>query len=185
MQDNNNDQTYEQLISGQNENVDKMLTIRYLTDGECALIPKSGGFVGMELDGTDYPRVNFIRAFPTKAPDEYISVRDKENKELGMLRYLTDLSPEKQALVTSQLNLRYFAPTVEKIVDISEENGAIYWTVMTDRGQCRFVTFFGGNFVAYISDTRIMITDMHGNRFEIPDTGKLTEAELRKLSVYV
>jgi len=39
--------------------------------------------------------------------------------------------------------------------------------------------------VVNLSDTRLMITDLDKNRFEIPDIGALTPIELKKLDLFL
>ena len=36
-----------------------------------------------------------------------------------------------------------------------------------------------------LSETRLILVDLDGNRFEVPDTGKLTAGELKKLDLYI
>jgi hypothetical protein len=43
----------------------------------------------------------------------------------------------------------------------------------------------GGDSVINLSDTRLLITDLDGNRFEIPDITRLTPAELKKLDLFL
>lgn len=56
---------------------------------------------------------------------------------------------------------------------------------MTDFGQCRFTIHMSGGGVVHLSDVRIMITDIDGNRFEIIDVTKLSAGELKKLDLFL
>ncbi len=56
---------------------------------------------------------------------------------------------------------------------------------MTDRGECRFTINMGGNAVVRLTDSRLLITDLDENRFEIPDVFKLSQKEQRKLDLFL
>jgi hypothetical protein len=56
---------------------------------------------------------------------------------------------------------------------MKEEFGYIYWEVETDRGSRRFTTKGHHDSVMPITDTRVLVLDVDGNRFEIPDFNAL------------
>ena len=43
----------------------------------------------------------------------------------------------------------------------------------------------GGGSVVHLSEERILITDLDGNRYEIPELSKLTALELKKLDLFI
>ena len=88
-------------------------------------------------------------------------------------------------LLREQLNLRYFTPVITKIRSVKEEYGFAYWDVITDHGECRFTIQMGGNAVVHLTEERILLSDIDENRFEIPDVGRLTPAERRKLDLFL
>ena len=51
----------------------------------------------------DFGRVQFHRAFPFDAPDEYISVLNKDGKELGIIRVLSDFAGEAKEIIQKEL----------------------------------------------------------------------------------
>ena len=88
-------------------------------------------------------------------------------------------------MLEQQLNLHYFTPVIQKIMDIKDEYGYAYLHVMTDRGECGFTINMGGNAVVRLTDSRLLITDLDENRFEIPDVFRLTQKEQRKLDLFL
>ena len=68
---------------------------------------------------------------------------------------------------------------------IKDEYGFAYFDVLTDHGRCKFAIHMGRGSVVNLSDTRLMITDLDKNRFEIPDIGTLTPIELKKLDLFL
>ena len=165
---------------------EEMLELKFLNKDNASFKPTPGGFVSLEFEGKIYSRVYFHRAFPFSAPDEYISVRESEgkNKEIGMIRNLNELG-ETQKLVKKQLELRYFTPKITSVYKVKEEYGYSYWNTVTDRGEIRFTVTMGGNSIIKLSDVRLIITDLDGNRFEIPDTERLSGRELKMLDLYL
>ena len=76
-------------------------------------------------------------------------------------------------------------PVIEKIINIKEASGYVNFKVFTNHGEMEFSLQSNGSHFSYLSDTRILITDLEGNRYEIPDTAKLSAKELKKLDLYL
>ncbi len=169
-----------------------LLELRYIDDSNAVFTRTEGGFVA--LDYTDkegnvqhYDRVSVYRTFPMSDPDIFISIRESDEKarEIGVVKDLKAVSKEKAEILREQLNLRYFVPQIERIIDIKSEYGYAYFDVVTDFGKCRFAIHMSGGGIVHLSDTRKMITDIDGNRFEIKDVSKLTPAELKKIDLFL
>ena len=88
-------------------------------------------------------------------------------------------------MIREQIRLRYFMPVIRKVLDVKDEYGHAYWHVMTDFGVCRFTTHMGGDAVLNISGERYQITDIDGNRYDIPDFNALSAAEKKKLDLFI
>lgn len=167
---------------------EEMLRLRFITKDNAVFERTEGGFVSMKIEEEFYPRIQVYYSFPLTDPNSYISIREPNEKarEIGIIKNLNkDITKESRKMLEEQLNLRYFTPKIEKIINIKDEYGFAYFDVMTDRGACRFTIHMGGGSVVNLSDTRLLITDLDGNRFEIPDTGKLSVAELKKLDLFL
>lgn len=145
----------------------------------------AGGFVSLNLAGTFYKRVKPIRLFPFTDPDKYIAIHDEEDKEIGVIEALDKLPKEAATLLSEQLELYYFTPVITKIIGIKDEYGYAYFHVMTNRGECKFAINMGANAVSKLSDNRLLITDLDGNRFEVADVSALTVKEQRKLDLFL
>lgn len=186
MEQNNND--YEKIIKSQNEKVESMFSIDFLTPENASVRRTEGGLLSATVNGREYKRVRPVRCFPFTNPSEYISLREgsgNESKEIGMLRNIDSLGAEAAALIKEQLDMMYFMPLIKRIKNIREEYGYSYWDVETDRGEARFTVTMGGNSINKLSETRLIINDLDGNRFEIRDTSKLTGKELKMLDLYL
>ena len=133
----------------------------------------SGGVLSLKIGRKLYPRVHAYRAFPLSMDRSYICIRDAEDKEIGILASLNDLSKEMVALVTEELDSRYFTPRIMHIASLKEEFGHVYCDVETDAGKSRFTARVGHNAAIQLADGRIVIVDVDGNRFELSDYTKL------------
>lgn len=167
---------------------EEMLRLRFINKENAIFQRTEGGFVSMKIEGEFYPRIQVYHSFPLTEPNSYISIRESNEKakEIGVIKnFLEDVSQESRDLLEEQLKLRYFTPRIEKINNIKDEYGFAYFDVLTNHGACRFTIHMGGGSVVNLSDTRLLITDLDGNRFEIPDTTRLTVQELKKLDLFL
>ena len=144
-----------------------LLELRFLTKENAKFQRTKGGFVSLEYADKTYDRVNVYRTFPVSEPDAYISIREADEKarEIGVVEHLNKLSADQAEMLREQLKLRYFTPEITKVIDIKTEYGYGYFNVVTNFGACRFTIHNGGGAVVSLTDTRIMITDLDGNRF--------------------
>ena len=164
-----------------------LLELRYLTKENAKFERTPGGFVKLTYKDTTYDRVSVYRTFPVTMPEEFISIREADEKarEIGVVEKLSALEPEQAKMLKEQLDLRYFTPEITKIFDIKTEYGYGYFHVMTTYGECRFTIHNGGSSVTSLTDTRVVINDLDGNRFEVPDITKLTTNERKKLDLFI
>ena len=164
-----------------------LLELRYLTRENAKFERTPGGFVKLTYKDKTYDRVGVDRTFPVTMPEEFISIREADEKarEIGVVEKLSNLDAEQAKMLKEQLDLRYFTPEITKIFDIKTEYGYGYFHVMTTYGECRFTIHNGGSSVISLTDTRIVINDLDGNRFEVPDITKLTTNERKKLDLFI
>lgn len=177
------------VVAGEAENVanghpkgaglSEFVEIRYLDPSECAFERTPGGLLALEVDGERYPRVALHRAFPFTLGDRYISVRDPDGKEIGIIEDLEAFPPETADAVREELDRRYFTPEIIRIKSMKEEFGYSYWDVVTDRGERRFTVRDLQRNLLLLSERRLLLIDVDGNRFAIPDYTALDAAGRR------
>lgn len=145
------------------------------------LFRTGGSIVRMELTDPQvgpprsYLRVAVARAFPLSDPDHYIGLRDGADKDIGMLPALDGLDPESRAIAEEELHRRYFLPKIQRVNDIKDEFGFTTFEVETDKGPRTFVVRHLREAVQTLGPTRLLVTDMDGNRWEFPDVRQLDE----------
>lgn len=147
--------------------------IRFLAPEECRFEESPGGLLVLHVDGERYESVAVHRAFPFTYGDDYLSVRDKEGNEIGMIRKVSEFDKAARRLIRDELERRYFVPTILRIDRIKEEFGYAYWDVVTDRGPRRFTIRGVQESVLPVGSDRLLIIDVDGNRYEIPQVSKL------------
>ena len=84
--------------------------IRYLDPVDLKFSRTEGGFVSLRIGRKKYDRVHLYRAFPLSGGDSFISVREKEDSEIGIIPNLSSLSSNDRALIEEELESRYFSP---------------------------------------------------------------------------
>ena len=116
-----------------------------------------------------FTNVHVCRSFPLSMPDQYISVREGEKIEIGLIRKLSDLQGDQRVMVEEELKRRYVIPIITKVLRIKERFGVVDWTVETNRGPRDFTTRDMRENVTRPSPGRYVLTDVDGNRYDIPN----------------
>ena len=127
-------------------------------------------------DDRSFLLVAIVRSFPLSEPARYLSVRDGQGKEVGLIVEPAQLREQDRALVQRELDRRYLVPAVARIVSARERFGTVEWTMETDRGVVRFTTRNLRENVQRPSPGRIILNDVDGNRYDIVDVDRLNRS---------
>ena len=143
------------------------------------------GKVIVHLNRQDEPLADarLARYFPWSLPDAYVSVRDKDGKEVVMLRTLDELDPGSREIVEQELADKIFNPKILQVLQVKREFGLSSISAITDRGEVLFQVH-GRDDVRLLSPTRALFRDVDGNTFELPDVGELDPASRKMLRRY-
>jgi hypothetical protein len=155
-----------------------------------------GNLISLDLtnpDGTTefFERVVIMRAFPISNPDEFLSIREPDAKrkgrgnEIGMIRRMTDFDDETQKLFLEELDRRYFSPKLMKIISVKDKFGYLYWDAETSSGNVTFIMNNPFSNIRVLDDGRIIMHDIDGNVFEIPEPEKLDSQSYKKIEIYL
>lgn len=159
--------------------------VAYLSPKEAVFRTTSGGVLTLQLGDDFYAKVDVYQAFPFTIENQFISIRNEEDEEIGVIRDLADFDEESREAVLTEIQWRYYTPKIERILATKEEFGHMYWDVKTDRGYRKFVTRGRDQSIIPIDASRILIIDMTGNRFEIPDYNALDQRSFRYIESLV
>ena len=143
---------------------------------------REGTRVQLRKEGEeDWTEVTLVRLFPLTDPNTWISLLDKEGREVGVLLDLVGLSAENHALVQEELRRRYLVPEVSRILARKPRFDLMEWTVETDRGPTTFLTRNLREQMQPPGSDRIIITDIEGNRYDVPCLEALDPISRRRL----
>ena len=162
-----------------------VVSIGYFDGGDCEFYRNKNGFLAFKYQGKDYPRVQVLRAMPLTKPDVYICVNDMENNEIGILESLDSLEKSMADLVTEELGNRYYCPKISDISAIKEKMGFYYFDVLIGDYKKTFSIKDISKNIKQLHDGGIMLTDIDGNRYLIPDISKIAHKSARQLEPFL
>lgn len=144
-------------------------------DLECFRVTRApeGGLVLTLSGGKSFPNVRLVRAAPLSHPGRYICFLDSTGQEICMINDLSELAPEERHLVEEELRSRYFITIIQKMIAVRREGGTLYWKAETERGMHELVVQESDENVRWLSERRVLMIDVDGNRFEVPDIDTL------------
>jgi hypothetical protein len=114
-----------------------------------------------------------VWAAPFTHPNRYLGFLDAKDKEIAFISDPNELDTDSLEAVNEELRRRYLTTEVRSITHAKVEFGATYWNVETDRGHRDFVTQSLQENAQWLAENHLVLNDVDGNRFEIPDVTKL------------
>ena len=149
-------------------------TPRYFDGADLTFTRAEVGTARLEIHGEAcYLRVVVRRLMPLSNPDGYISLAADEDTEIGILVNPSELAPESLRILQEELDKRYFTPIIQKIYRVKEQFGIHEWEVETARGRVTFSVRGLNQNIKQVPPARLFVTDVRGNRYDIPDYRKL------------
>ncbi len=167
--------------------------IRYLHRGNTEIFLKNG-FPGARIqyqqeDGSkgveEHSRIWLHRAFPFDLLEEYISIQNKDQEEIGLIRSLADFDEEAQKILCGELEHKYYTPKITKIVSLKEAHGYSFWQVESDAGELQFTLQDTFRSLLRVGEDKVFVFDNYGNRYVIESLKGLDRHSLRKIELYL
>ncbi|MBR5445871.1 MAG: DUF1854 domain-containing protein [Clostridia bacterium] len=167
-----------------------------LTPDNAKFSASVGGLISLTIvnangETEEFERVVIRRSFPVTAPSEFLSVREPDTRkkgrgsEIGMIRHLDVFDKATVDLINAELDLRYFTPEIKRITAAKEKFGYCYWEADTSAGHVSFVLNNPFGNIRKLEDGRILIADMDGNCFLIPDPEALDRQSYKVIEIYI
>jgi len=135
-------------------------------------------------DGTEHVGVVPVRAFPIGDPEAGLSLMSADGHELVWIDQLADLLPADRALLEEDLASREFVPVIQAILGVSSFATPSTWTVLTDRGETRFVLKAEED-IRRLSRGSLLIADRDGVHYLVRDLALLDRASRRFLDRFL
>ena len=114
-----------------------------------------------------YLKVRVVCAAPLSQPDRYICFLDEKNEVICTVEDPIVLDAASQSLIKEEIEQRYMTAIIKRVESLKHEFGVSYWEVETDRGNREFVVRNVSENAQWITDRRLLLIDVDGNRFEI------------------
>ncbi len=161
------------------------LTIEFLTPEECQLAFNENGFLVFNHKGEAMGRVKLIRTYPYTLKDEYICIHDLQDNEIGIIRDINQLDPQSRDCAKKELTNRYYCPTVTTVKKVKERMGNFYFETVIDNNPKNFTVRDITKNLRFAGENTLLIFDMDGNRYIIPDFDRIEEKSRRLLEPYL
>ena len=115
----------------------------------------------------EWSNVRVVRLFPLSVPQQYLSVRDNDNAEIGLLRNPAELDADSYQVIVAWLDRHYLLPVVKRILSVKERFRTLEWKVETDRGLCGFTTRNPRETAILQLSGRRLLYDINGDRYDV------------------
>ncbi len=113
------------------------------------------------------------RLFPVSREDMYITLLDSDGDEVGIIKSLSDLAEDSEAVIRDSLDDYYLVPKILKIITTGEKYGTLRWTVETDRGIKSFDIRNRNHDIKVYKNGKVRIRDSDDNRYTIDNYNEL------------
>lgn len=135
-------------------------------------------------DGTEHANAEAVRAFPITAPDEGLSLLDKDGHELAWIPSLSKLDDERHAQVLNMLRACEFMPQIQRIVSVSTYRTPSTWKIETDRGPTQFILKTEDD-IRRLAEPSLLIAASRGIQFLIRDPQALDNVSRKILGHFL
>lgn len=137
-------------------------------------------------DGTVYEDLEPRRLFPYTNHTMYITLLDKDERELGFVRDFEEIDEDSRKALAECFEEYYMIPKITHIISCKDEAGSLKWTVDTDRGEVTFTVKNRHSDIKYLHGTnRIIIRDSNDNRYEIENIDNLDKHSNKVIFAYL
>ncbi len=132
-----------------------------------------------------YSKVSLRRSFPFELLNEYISVLDAEDNEVGLIYNVNEFETSLDIL-KGELLKRYYEPRIKTVVSLKERYGFSYWKViLSDDRNVEFTMQDTFKNIIKAGKNKLIMLDVDGNRFVIEDTQLLDKKSYKKIELYI
>lgn len=155
----------------------------HLTDALCLCLNAKGALEFIR-DSGEVVEVAPVRCFPWSRQAEYISLRDKENREISLIKKLDLLSKTSRAAVITVLAELDFVFQVTRVLAIDTEFEIRNWKVETRQGGCQFQTKMD-EWPWMLNSNEMLVQDICSNLFKISNIKQLDKTSQELLWPYI
>lgn len=152
----------------------------------------AGSFSSMYCQVRDEPLYRGVTAlllFPIRHPERYIALRfmnkADEQEEIGVIEDLRVFPPESQQLIRATLCRQYYEQVIQRVFEVRQEHGLLFFDVQTQRGQETFMMYWAYDRAEEHGPAGKVLFDVFENRYLIPDLAALPPGDHLRLTNYI
>jgi len=128
--------------------------------------------------------VQVSRCFPWSAPNQYVSLRDSDNKEVALIDHLTELDSLSRTAIEKALAEAGFVFVIDNVVAIQADFEIRTWEVITCQGPRKFQTKLD-DWPLALPGGGLLIRDVAGDLFFIDDVDKMDGKSQKLLWAFI
>ena len=137
-------------------------------------------------DGQIIENLEPRRLFPITDTEHYITLLNDKEKEIALIRSLSDLDEVSREVLEDCFREYYMIPKITQILEVHDKFGVLEFKAMSDRGVVSFRIRNRHSDIKNLHDSgRIVIRDSDDNRYEIPQFEDLDKHSKHCLFSYV
>lgn len=125
-----------------------------------------------------------FRCFPFTHPDQWISLRRKNGREVVCIPDPQVLGPAARLLLEQELDACEFIPVLQRILTVTTYSAPSKWLVETNRGPTTIVIDHDDD-VRQVGPRTVVVVDEHGVRYQVPDRTRLDPHSLKLLQRFL
>ena len=142
-----------------------------------------GRLVVTDDQGVQHRDVLPARMFPITDPDGWLAICDRQGRELLCIRSIEAVPADLRSLLQEELNRTMFTPMIKRIRSSVPFGDHVRLFITTDRGDTDITV--DTEDIYRLSGNRILLKDINGIRFLIPDWHAMSSNSRRILDVYL
>jgi hypothetical protein len=177
------------VVASSMQSLSDAVDIGFLNLNQAEFFKTQGGFTGLKYKETEYKRISLRRALPLGDPSSYISIADHENKEIGIIHHLSELSGVQLQIVLDELDRRYYCPEVFEIKSVKDKLGYVYMEMViggkNGKTEKTCAVKDVNRNIRMLKNEKLIIFDVDGNRYIIPSLEEMDKKSLKRLEPYL
>lgn len=146
-------------------------------------LDEQGQLVVRDAAGSEHRGLRPVRLFPITDPDGSIAICDEQGRELACIERIEALPADSREVVAHELRRRTFTPVITRITRSIPFGEYVRLFIETDRGATDITV--DTEDIYRLSDNRMLLKDVNGIRYLIPDWRKMSGHSRRILDAYL
>ena len=158
---------------------------RYIITDKDKIIRTDTYLVNVECENGDvFTDLEPRRLFPITDLNRYITLLDEKEKEIALIKEISDLNEESAKAVNDCFKDFYMIPKITAVLEVNDKFGVLKWKVMTDRGEISFSIRNRHSDIKVLGKKRLFIRDSNDNRY-LGNINEFDSHTMRKIFCYI